>query len=95
MDFQIVSPEDLKSKLENSGHWAKIKAGEYTTFIEKKDPSKKYDHGKSLIISYYDHSQYICTIHRMTDRRRAVKHEHPKRAIIEGVEYRILENLDI
>jgi len=90
MELQIVSIAELKTRLENSGHQAKITAGEYITVIEVNDPSKQFKGGRSYIISYYDrNSTYICTIHRMTDKRQRVRHEHPKRAIIDGVEYKI------
>ena len=90
MELQITSIADLKTRLENSGHYVKITAGEYTAVIEVNDPSKQFKGGRSYIISYYDRdSKYICTIHRMTDKRQIIRHEHPKRAIIDGVEYKI------
>ncbi len=76
--------------MENSGHRAKITEGQYVTVIEVNDPSKQFKGGRSYIISFYDrNSKYICTIHRMTDKRQRIRHEHPKRAIIDDVEYKI------
>jgi len=90
MELQIVSTSELKTRLENSDHWVKITSGEYITVIEVNDPSRQFKGGRSYIISYYDpNSTYICTIHRMTDKRQRVRHEHPKRAIIDGVEFKI------
>jgi hypothetical protein len=90
MRIQIVSKEELKVKLENSGHWGKINSGQYTAVIESKVPAKITKGGWSYIISFYDEdSTYICTIHRIKDKKGNVMHEHPKRAIIEGIEYKM------
>lgn len=88
MGLQIVSSNELKSKLQSCGYWANIGEGKYTAVTQVNVPSRKFRGGRSLIISYYDHSlTYICTIHRMTDRKGTVKHEHPKHAVIGGEEY--------
>jgi len=87
MRIQIVSEDELKNKLVDKGYWHKITTGQYKTVFEKVDRSKQFKGGKSFYISYYDQDLYICTIHRVTDKRRRVRHEHPKHAIIDGVEY--------
>jgi len=73
----------------SSEHWDKINSGEYTTVTESKVPAKITKDGWSYIISFYDKdSTYICTIHKIKDKKGKVIHQHPKRAIINGVEYK-------
>jgi protoheme ferro-lyase len=86
MEIQVISEDELKNKLV-SGHWAKIRTRQYTEIINNKTRAAKVKGGWSYIISFYDNKTYICTIHRIIDKRRKIVHEHPKRAVIDGVDY--------
>jgi len=89
MEIQIISEDELKNKLVIGGHWAKISTRQYTEVITNRTRADKVKGGWSYIISFYDNKTYICTIHRITDRRRRIVHDHPKRAVIDGVNYTI------
>ena len=87
--FQLVSAEKLKEMLEQRNFWSRIQSNKLLAKEQARKPAKMADGGTSYIISYYDeHLQYVCTIHKVEDRKGSIVHEHVKDAYIDGIHYR-------
>jgi len=90
--FQVVSRKKLQQMLEQRNLWSRIHSGKLLLVEQNRTPANKAPGGTSYIISYYDeHSQYICTIHKIEDKNGLVIHEHAKDALIDGVRYKATE----
>ena len=79
--------EQLKKLLIDHSILEGIRLGRYTEIIEKDDPSKSIPKGRSLIISYYQAGQYICTKHELKRRRGDTAHQDVEAVFIDGTRY--------
>lgn len=64
-----------------------IRQGRYREVIENDDPAKKIPSGRSLIISYYQGNQYICTKHELKTKRGRTVHQDVEAVLIGGIRY--------
>jgi len=88
-EFQLLSAAKIKGMLEQRNLWSGMHSSKFLAVEQNKAPAKISSGGTSYIISYYDeHSQYICTIHRILSKKGELIHEHVKDAIIDGVRYK-------
>ena len=88
-EFQLVSAAKIKEMLVQRNAWSKMHSGEFRVVQQYSAPAKVSKGGTSYIVSYYDeHSQYVCTIHKIVSKKGNTVHEHVKDAIIDGVRYK-------
>ena len=90
-EFQVVGDTKLKQILEQRNLWSGIHSGRLLAVEQNKAPAKISDGGTSYIISYYDGSRYVCTIHRIVTKEGGIIHEHVKDACIDGIRYKATE----
>ena len=64
-----------------------IRMGRYEQVVQNEAPSRKIPGGKSLIISYYQHGQYLCTIHELRNKNGHVVHQDVENIFINGIRY--------
>ena len=83
--------EQLKKLLIDHSILEGIRLGRYTEVIENDSPSKSIPKGRSLIISYYQSGQYICTKHELKKMRDDTVHQDVEAVFIDGTRYERLE----
>lgn len=83
--------EQLKKLLIEHSILEGIRLGRYTEVIEDDSPSKSIPKGRSLIISYYQAGQYICTKHELKRKRGDTVHQDVEAVFIDGTRYERLE----
>jgi hypothetical protein len=86
-----LSKEQLKKLLIDHSILEGIRLGRYTEVIENDSPSKSIPKGRSLIISYYQSGQYICTKHELKGMRGDTVHQDVEAVFIDGIRYERLE----
>ena len=87
--FQVVNASTMEKILEQHNIWSRIRSGKFKTVVENKTKARMSKGGYSYIISYYDKSQYVCTIHRIVNKQGNIIHEHIKNIEIEGIRYKL------
>ncbi len=81
-------PKDqLKKLLIDNSILRGIEQGRYTKVIEDDSPARRIPKGRSLIISYYQGSQYICTKHELRTKRGDTVHQDVEAVFISGTRY--------
>jgi len=68
-----------------------IEQGCYKEVIEDNDPARSIPKGRSLIISYYQGRQYICTKHELRTEAGDTVHQDVEAVLIGGTRYVRLE----
>ena len=89
--FQVVDASTMEKILKQHNIWPKIRSGKFKTVVENKTEARMSKGGYSYIISYYNKSQYVCTIHRIVSKQGNIIHEHTKNIEIEGIRYKLQE----
>jgi hypothetical protein len=84
---QSISKDNLMKLLVEHGIIEGIRIGRYEYVIQNESPSHKIPGGKSLIISNYQHGQYLCTIHELRDKNGHVVHQDVEDILINGIRY--------
>jgi len=79
--------EQLKKLLVDHSILEGIRLGRYTEIIEADSPSKSIPKGRSLIISYYQARQYICTKHELKRPTGDTVHQDVEAVFIDGTLY--------
>jgi hypothetical protein len=87
--FQVVDASTMEEISKQHNIWARIRSGKFRTVVENRTKARMSKGGHSYIISYYEQSQYVCTIHRIVNKQGNVVHEHIKNIEIEGNRYRL------
>lgn len=87
--FQVVNASTMEKILNQHNIWSKIHSGKFKIVVENKTKAKMSKGGYSYIISYYDKSQYVCTIHRIVNKKGNIIHEHIKNLEIKGIRYKL------
>lgn len=86
-----LAKDQLKKLLIDNSILRGIKQGRYTEVIEDDSPARRIPKGRSLIISYYQGSQYICTKHELRTKRGNTVHQDVEAVFISGTRYERLE----
>ena len=89
--FQVVNASTMGEMLKQHDIWSKIRSGKFRTVVENRTKARMSRGGYSYIISYYDRSQYLCTIHRVVNKQGNVIHEHIKNIVMKGIRYKLQE----
>ena len=84
--MQRLPKKPLKRLLIDNSILEAIRQGRYREVIESDVSAKKIPDGRSLIISYYQGNQYICTKHELKKRGRTV-HQDVEAVLISGIRY--------
>lgn len=87
--FQVVNAFAMEEISKQHSIWARIRSGKFRTVVENKTKARMSRGGYSYIISYYDKSRYVCTIHRIVNKQGNIVHEHIKNIEIEGIRYKL------
>jgi len=86
-------PKDqLKKLLMDRSILEGIRQGRYTEVIEDDSPSRRIPNGRSLIISYYEGNQYVCTKHELKRKRGDTVHQDVEAVFIDGTRYERLQS---
>lgn len=85
--MQRLPKKSLKKLLIDSSVLEGIRQERYREVIESDDPAKKIPDGRSLIISYYQGNQYICTKHELKTKKGRTVHQDVEAALISGIRY--------
>jgi len=89
--FQVVNASAMEKISKQHGIWLKIRSGKFRTAVENKTKARISKGGWSYIISYYDKSEYVCTVHRIVNKQGNIIHEHIKNLDIKGIRYKLEE----
>ena len=92
MKKQRLPKEQLKKLLIDHSILDGIRRGRYTEVIEDDSPSRRIPNGRSLIISYYQSNQYICTKHELKKKNGDTVHQDVEAVFIDGIRYDRLES---
>jgi hypothetical protein len=84
---QKLTKRALKKLLKDKSILDAIHQGHYREVIENDVPAKKISGGRSLIISYYQGSQYICTKHELRTKTDRTVHQDVEAAFINNIRY--------
>jgi hypothetical protein len=84
---QRLPKRSLKKLLKDSSILKGIEQGQYREVIENDSPAKKIQSGRSLIISYYQGDQYICTKHELRTRKGCTVHQDVEAVEFSGIRY--------
>ena len=84
---QRLSKRALKRLLKDNSILEGIQQGWYREVIENDRPAKKILDGRSLIISYYQGNQYICTKHELKTKTGRTVHQDVEAVLIGGIRY--------
>ena len=82
-----LAKDQLKKLLIDSSILRGIEQGCYREVIEDDSPARHIAKGRSLIISYYQGNQYICTKHELKRKRGDTVHQDVEAVIISGTRY--------
>ena len=85
--MQRLPKKALKLLLIDNSILEAIRQGRYREVIESDVSAKKIPDGRSLIISYYQGSQYICTKHELKTKRGRTLHQDVEAVLISGIRY--------
>lgn len=85
--MQRLPKKSLKRLLIDNSILEAIRQGRYREVIESDVSAKKIPDGRSLIISYYQGSQYICTKHELKTKRGRTLHQDVEAVLISGIRY--------
>jgi len=85
--MQRLSKKSLKRLLIDNSILEAIRQGRYKEVIESNVSAKKILDGRSLIISYYQGKQYICTKHELKTKRGRTVHQDVEAVLISGIRY--------
>ena len=86
--MQRLPKQSLKQLLKDKSILDGIHQGRYKEVIENEVPAKKISNCRSLIISYYQGGNYICTKHELRTRNGRTVHQDVEAAIIGGIKYK-------
>ena len=86
-DKQKLSKRALKKLLKDKLILDKIHKGKYREVIESDVPAKKLKNGRSLILSYYNQSQYICTKHELRTNTGRTVHQDVEAVFLDNIRY--------
>jgi len=87
MKKQRLPKDQLKKLLIDHSILDGIRRGRYTEVIDDDSPSRRIPNGRSLIISYYQGNQYICTKHELKRKSGDTVHQDVEAVIISGTRY--------
>jgi hypothetical protein len=85
--MQRLPKKSLKRLLIDNSILEAIRQGRYTEVIESDVSAKKIPGGRSLIISYYQGNQYICTKHELKTKAGRTVHQDVEAVLISGIRY--------
>jgi hypothetical protein len=85
--MQRLPKKSLKRLLIDNSILEAIRQGRYREVIESDVSAKKIPDGRSLIISYYQGNQYICTKHELKTKRGRTVHQDVEAVLIRGIRY--------
>jgi hypothetical protein len=86
--MQRMSKRLLKQLLRKNSILDGIHQGRYKEVIENEVPAKKISNCRSLIISYYQGGNYICTKHALRTKSGRTVHQDVEAARIGGIKYK-------
>ncbi len=85
--MQRLPKKSLKRLLIDNSILEAIRQGRYREVIDSDVSAKKIPDGRSLIISYYQGNQYICTKHELKTKRGRTVHQDVEAVLISGIHY--------
>ena len=84
---KLLPKDQLKRLLIDRSILDGIRLGRYTPDIHENVPAKKIPNGRSLMISYYQGRQYICTKHELRRKNGSLVHQDVESVFIDGTRY--------
>jgi len=84
---QKINKDNLMKLLIEHGILEGIRIGRYSAVVQSEAPARKIPGGKSLIISYYQRGQYLCTLHELRNKSGRVVHQDVEDVFIDGIRY--------